>query len=193
MVDENERKDVLRAQKDSKHFAVLYERYYPSIRNFIRSKVSSEDISDDLTSQTFEKAIQKISTFQWKGIAFKSWLFRIARNTVYDYFRSASVRTSRSLKEGYEDTICDDVSLERDVLHDERELKLFEVIASFSAKDQYLLYYRYFESLGVDEIASLVHLSKENVATRLHRIRKLMEKLMKDARPNQEFERKKTS
>jgi RNA polymerase sigma-70 factor, ECF subfamily len=173
-----EREDVLKAQKHPRHFGVLYTRYYLSIWNFIRKKISSDDICDDLTSQTFMKALEKIALFRWQGVSFKSWLYRIARNTVYDHFRSAAVRTSRGFSDSLEDSLTDDTSLERDVLHDERELKLFEAIASLGAKDQYLLYYRYFEGLSVEEISDEVGMSKANVATRLHRVRKLVEQQM---------------
>jgi len=170
--------EIKKAQKNPKHFDVLYSRYYSSIWKFVRKMVATDDISDDLTSSVFTKALEKIAQFQWQGVSFKSWLYRIARNTVYDYFRSAVVRTSRSLADSLEDTVSDDESLERTVLHDEREMYLFEVIATLEAQDQYLLYYRYFEGMSVDEISGTVGMSKANVATRLHRIRKKMENKM---------------
>lgn len=180
-----ERDEVMKAKKHPNLFGVLYDRYYQSIWNFVRRKVSTDDICDDLTSLTFMKALEKIELFHWQGVSFKSWLYSIARNSVYDYFRSASVRTSRSFSDSLEETITDDTSLERDILHDEREVKLFGVIASLAANDQYLLFYRYFEGLSVEEIAKVVGMSKANVATRLHRIRKRMKTCMKSSSTNQ--------
>ncbi len=174
----DEKLDVFRAQKNPEHFAVLYQRYYETILRFIQSKISSREISEDLASQTFVKALENIAYFRWQGISFRSWIFRIARNTMYDYFRSSVVRKSRRLSETFEDTLAGSVSLERELLYDEDELKLFETIASFPPKDQYLLYYKYFEGMSVEEISQIVGLSKANVATRLHRIRKVMESKM---------------
>ena len=171
MTLENERKLVRKAQRDPKHFGKIYSHYHPRIRVFVLKKVSDDEIADDVTSMVFEKAIKNLSSFQWQGISFGSWLYRIARNTVYDYYRSAKRKRTSQLTDTVQEGLSDDVSLEEDVLHDEQELKLYALIAKLEKKDQYLLYYRYFEGLSIREVSARVELSEANVATRLHRIR----------------------
>lgn len=177
MTLENEKQLVKKAQKDPKHFGKLYSHYHPRIRVFVLRKVSDDEIADDVTSVVFEKAIKNISSFQWQGISFGSWLYRIARNTVYDYYRSAKRKKTSQLSDTVQEGLSGDVSLEEDVLHDERELKLYALIAKLESHDQYLLYYRYFEGLSIREVSEKVEQSEANVATRLHRIREKLKEL----------------
>ena len=171
MEQEEEKSIVKKAQKDPKFFEKLYREYHDKIHRYVQGMVSNATIADDLTSVVFEKALEKISSFRWQGVSFGSWLYRIARNTVYDYFRSARTRRTSQLGPSMEESIDAKVSLEENVLHDESELKLYSVIAKLNSNDQYLLYYRYFEGMSVREVARKVKMSEANVATRLHRIR----------------------
>lgn len=77
-----------------------------------------------------------------------------------------------------EESLEANVSLEENVLHDESELKLYSVIAKLGSKDQYLLYYRYFEGMSVRETAKTMDMSEANVATRLHRIRNELREIL---------------
>ncbi|MBN2100558.1 sigma-70 family RNA polymerase sigma factor [Candidatus Dojkabacteria bacterium] len=175
---EKEKKLVRRAQKNRKHFGDLYVIYKDKVESFILKKVSDREIAEDLTSKVFEKAMTKISQFKWKGVSFGCWIFRIARNTVYDYYRSDKKDKRTSLKEeiGTEKMAVSD--LEEDVLHNEREKELFNIIASFESEDQYLLYFKYFERLSNRDISERMGLSESNVATKLHRIRRKMKTVL---------------
>lgn len=172
-----ERLLVKKAKRNKKDFDALYKKYSPKIGSFVLKKVNNEVIAADLTSKVFEKALNSLDSYQWQGVSFGSWLYRIARNTVYDYYRTNKANKRENLEEeiiesGYDP---DDA-----LLRDERELELYKVISQLNRKDQYLLYYKYFDELDNKEIAQKVGLTEQNVATRLHRIRKRMEKLLKD-------------
>lgn len=70
------------------NFVQLYEKYVKKIFAFIFYKVGNKQDAEDLTSETFLKAFDKIKTFDnKKNIQFSSWLYSIARNTTIDYFR----------------------------------------------------------------------------------------------------------
>lgn len=72
---------------DSHAFGVLYDHYVRKIYNFIFYKTYNKDIAEDLTSQTFFKALKNISSLDVER-PISSWLYRIAQNTVIDYFRA---------------------------------------------------------------------------------------------------------
>ncbi|MGD2207547.1 MAG: RNA polymerase sigma factor, partial [Anaerolineae bacterium] len=67
-------------------YAELYREYLPRILNYVRSRVASEDLAQDLTAAVFERAIAKQHTLR-KREAFGAWLFAIARNAVAGYYR----------------------------------------------------------------------------------------------------------
>ena len=86
---QEERELIERAKEcDSSAFARLYEHYYQGIYNYIYLRVSDVSQAEDLTSEVFMKALESIDSFTFRGLPFSSWLYRIARNMMVDYFRS---------------------------------------------------------------------------------------------------------
>jgi RNA polymerase sigma-70 factor (ECF subfamily) len=173
---EAERLLIKKAKKNKKYFGELYKKYKEKIYHYILKKVSKEEIAQDLTSVTFEKALKKLDYFQWEGISFGSWLYKIARNSVYDHFRLS--KADRKEKFEQKNIPEDSMAMELKILHDEQELELFQKISQFKQKDQYLLYYKYFVGMRNKQIAKETGLSVSNVATRLFRIRKKLRKLL---------------
>jgi len=81
---------ILKIQSgDSGSFAELYDRYFDKIYRFIYYKTSHRENAEDLTSQTFAKALEKINSFKINDAGtFSAWLYRIARNNIIDYYRT---------------------------------------------------------------------------------------------------------
>lgn len=173
---EQERQLVIKAKRNKKDFAELYSKYSLKIERFINKKVNNEALAADLTSRVFEKALKNLDSFKWQGVSFGSWLYRIARNTVYDYFRTSKSNRKESLEEELIENKDSGHEVEDSILRDQRELKLYEVIGDLSEKDQFLIYYKYFEDLDNRTIGEKLDMSEQNVATKLHRIRKKMSK-----------------
>ena len=97
-------------QGKTKNFVQIYEKYVKNIFDFIFFKVGNKQDAEDLTSDTFLKAFDKIKTFDnKKNIQFSSWLYSIARNTTIDFFRQN--RTDYP-----EYTRLEDQSIEIDIL-----------------------------------------------------------------------------
>ncbi len=68
-------------------FSDLYEIYVDKIYRFIYYKTMHTETAEDLTSQTFMKALEKINSYDSKKGLFATWLYQIARNTVIDHYR----------------------------------------------------------------------------------------------------------
>lgn len=70
------------------NFSIIYEKYIDQIYKFIYLKTYDKELSEDITSQTFLKAIDKISSFKvWENANFKAWIYRIAYNLVIDNYK----------------------------------------------------------------------------------------------------------
>lgn len=81
---------VLSCQQGNLHdFDALYTRHLKGVYAFIFYRVMERYAAEDLTSQTFLKALESIGSFDPKKGAFSTWLYRIARNTVTDHFRTS--------------------------------------------------------------------------------------------------------
>jgi len=95
---QNEESLVRKAQqRDQEAFAQLYEENFDKIYRYIVLKIGNKAEAEDMTQQVFLKALQSISSFKWKGVAFSAWLFRIAHNQVVDYLRKKTKRVTAPL------------------------------------------------------------------------------------------------
>jgi RNA polymerase sigma-70 factor (ECF subfamily) len=85
---------VLAAQAgDKEAFGKIYERYADTVFRFIYFRVGgNRPWAEDLTSDTFERALKRIDSFAWQGRDFGAWLITIARNLVADYFKCGRYR-----------------------------------------------------------------------------------------------------
>jgi RNA polymerase sigma-70 factor (ECF subfamily) len=89
--EEDLRKELMQieaARVDPDAFGVLYEKYYRQIFIFIHRRTDNEELTADLCSLTFLKAMLHLSKYQHRGLPFSSWLFRIALNEVHMFFRN---------------------------------------------------------------------------------------------------------
>jgi len=72
------------AQKDPALFGELYEIHFEQVYAYIARRVSSRETAEDLTSEVFHKALTNLNRFEWRGVPFVGWLFRIASNAIVD-------------------------------------------------------------------------------------------------------------
>jgi RNA polymerase sigma-70 factor (ECF subfamily) len=73
---------------DEHAFTFLYEKYIDNIYRFVLYRVADSETAEDLTSAVFLKVWEKLGSYQDRGLPFRAWLFRIARNAVIDHYRT---------------------------------------------------------------------------------------------------------
>lgn len=84
---------VERAQAgDTEAFGLIYDRYVDTVFRFIYFRVGNRPLAEDLTSDTFLRALKRIGSFTWQGRDLGAWLVTIARNLVADHFKSGRYR-----------------------------------------------------------------------------------------------------
>ena len=91
---------------DLEQFGRLYDRYIRKIYDFVYFKTSHKETAEDLTSQIFMKAVEKIKDFQLGRGTFQAWLYQIARNTVIDHYRTK--KDDRDIEEAWDVASNDD-------------------------------------------------------------------------------------
>jgi len=77
---------------DADAFGMLYDHYQASVYRFLYYRVGSVALAEDLTSETFFRALRSMSSFRWQGKDFGAWLMTIARNLTTDHFKSSRTR-----------------------------------------------------------------------------------------------------
>ena len=84
---------VERAQAgESEAFGLIYDRYLDTVFRFVYFRVGNRQLAEDLTSDTFLRALKRIGSFTWQGRDLGAWLVTIARNLVADHFKSGRYR-----------------------------------------------------------------------------------------------------
>jgi len=76
------------AKGDQQAFAILYDSYMDSIYRFIYLRVEDQQTAEDIAANVFLKAWEKLDSYTFRGVPFRAWLFRIARNAVIDHYRT---------------------------------------------------------------------------------------------------------
>lgn len=144
---------------DSGAFGKIYDTYIKKIYNFIYYKTWHQETAEDLTSQTFFKALKAIKKFNPDKGNFSSWLYQIARNNICDHFRS--LKTTTDIDDAW------DISDNTDILTDtDAKLKLEKLRAGLSilSSDQReIVILRVWEGLSHKEIAAIMQKNEATV------------------------------
>jgi RNA polymerase sigma-70 factor (ECF subfamily) len=79
---------VTRAQRGERvALGALYDRHHKKIYRYIYARVSDQSLAEDLTGEVFARMVAHLPRFRRRGVPFRAWLYRIARNLVIDYYR----------------------------------------------------------------------------------------------------------
>jgi RNA polymerase sigma-70 factor (ECF subfamily) len=137
---------------DGEAFGVLYERYVDVVYRYIYYRVGSHHTAQDLTSETFVRALRRLDGFTWTGRDIAAWFITIARNIVLDHVKSSRYRLEVStgeLLDGDERA----PSPEQDVLARLRDEQLVEAIRRLKPDQQECLALRFLQGLSLAETA----------------------------------------
>ena len=89
---------IRRAKEDPERFGPLYTKYHEQIFRYIYQRMDDEDLAFDVTSQVFIKAMKNLHKYEYRGVPFSSWLYRIAKSELYQAFRDRKARKTVSVE-----------------------------------------------------------------------------------------------
>jgi len=140
---------------DADAFGLLYERYVDIVYRYIYVRVGSPHVAEDLTSETFIRALRRIDSFSWQGKDIAAWFVTIARNLITDNAKSARFRM--------EVTTADMIDADRrvegpenEVLAHLRDTRLFEAIKTLKPEQSECLVLRFMQGMSLAETALVI-------------------------------------
>ena len=173
MTLKEEKELIKKAKRDPEVFGKLYDEYYPQIFGYTLKRVANLEIAQDITSETFFKALKKLWQFRWRNISISSWLYRIANNEIANYFRKNKYKLV-SLEKIPEPIAVANPSTE--ILEAEHKLKkhqdflmLQEKISKLPVKYQEVITLRFFEKKKIKEIVEILGKKEGTIKSLLHR------------------------
>jgi RNA polymerase sigma-70 factor, ECF subfamily len=147
-IDVEERLQVEAAQKDPARFAELYEDNFERVYAFVSRRVTERADAEDLTSEVFQEALAKISQFEWRGVPFAAWLYRIAANAIADRWKNLSRESGRPATDP-PSVEFDEIEIDRT----ERRAQLYRAVASLPEDQRRVIEMRFAEEKSIREIS----------------------------------------
>lgn len=145
-------------QKDLSRFDALYQMYAEKIYRFVYYKTLHKETAEDLTSEIFMKALQSISSFNSEKGTFSTWLYRIARNHVIDYYRGK--KEDRNIEDIWD--LSDNTDIERDA-ETMRQIESVETyLKTLKPQQREIMVMRLWDGLSHKEIADVLGITEAN-------------------------------
>lgn len=165
------------------NFAELFRECYPLIYNYLRYRLDSQPDAEDLTSLVFERAYTHREQFDATKGAFSTWLFRIAHNTLSNYYRTRQRRLAYEAESGLPaDLVASEPAPEAQVIHKEAIARLLRGLKHLNQRDQEVISLKFAGQLSNKEIGQIMELNEKTVSVVLWRaMRRLQQHLQGEA------------
>ena len=166
------------AKQDINRFGPLYDKYYKQIFNYLYQRLDDKETAFDLTSQVFLKAMTNLPKYQFKGVPFASWLYRIAYSELMQLFREK--KAERTINADVSDLkhLCEEMN---ENYYEDFLPALSNALTQLDEMELQLVEMRFFEKRPFKEVAEVLELSETNAKVKLHR---LLEKIKKSLKKN---------
>jgi len=155
-----------KSKRDPNAFGALYEKYYERIFNFIYRQTDDEELTADLSSQTFLNALRNVNNFEYRGVPVSAWFYRIASNEINKHYR----KIKRDKVFSIEEIKIRELIEEGDEVWDEEVTKrLLEYLKDLPTDMLEVLELRFFEDKDFNEIAFILNITESGAKMRTYR------------------------
>jgi RNA polymerase sigma-70 factor (ECF subfamily) len=140
---------------DSEAFGQLYDHYQGPVYRFVYYRTRSRTLAEDITSETFLRALRNMSGFRWQGKDFGAWLMTIARNLCTDHFKAGKTRLEQTTDDmGRHDNATE--GPENAVLAGLANEVLLDGLRQLSDEQRDCLIMRFLQGLSIAETAQIL-------------------------------------
>lgn len=150
----------------------IYILYSKEIYLYIYSICHSKEIAEDLTQETFVKAILSLANSH-KNM--RAWLYIVARNLTYNHLRKHN-----------KEIIKDEIIVEKfnepvdEIIKNEDKRYLYKTLFKIKSETREILILKYFNGLSIKEISSITNLTEQNIKVIIHRGKRKVRKIMEE-------------
>lgn len=161
---------------DNKLLKQLYEQYYREIYLYVFSLCNNTQVSEDLTQETFLKALLSLKDGHTN---MRAWLYTVARNSYFNY-RKKNAHASST--EEIEETLSDKNAEEQlnKILDEERSIMLQRAMRKLEQRYREVLTLQYFCGMSQRQISLIMKTSPENIRVLAHRARQQLKKELEE-------------
>lgn len=131
----------------------LYANYYKKVLSYLNGKVNDSYLAEDICSEVFLKAYEKLDTFDETKASVSTWLFTITRNTMTDYFRTRKV-----FSEIPED-LPEENDIEENYCQNETLDTLADALEGLPERERDLIILHYYSGMSLKDVAQQLGIS----------------------------------
>jgi len=140
----DERLLIEAAQQDPSRFAELYESHFERVYAYIVRRVRDRTAAEDLTSEVFEHALANLHKYEWRGVAFAAWLYRIAYNAIANRWEKGQREVGEPGMEEHASSGVEEI---------ERRAMLFQLVNQLPPDQRRVITERFVEQKSIREVA----------------------------------------
>lgn len=155
-----------RSKKNPKAFGELYEKYFDRIFNYVFRQTDDEELTADLCSQTFLSALRNLERYEFRGVPFSAWLYKIASNEVNKHYRKQKSNKVFSIEElRIRELIAQtNADWEEEIIE-----RLMNYLKDLPTEMLEVLELRFFEDKDFKEIAFILDITESGAKMRTYR------------------------
>ncbi len=150
---------------DTEQFGLLYDAYFQRIFAYIFYRTRNRAVAEDLVSTTFFKAVNGIGKFDSRKGTFSAWLYRIARNTLYDHGR----RKANVVPIEYAENVSSGDNPDKTVADRRLVEEVRAILADLPSGQREIVSMRAWDGLSYTEIAEILGKSEGSCKMAFHR------------------------
>lgn len=164
------------SKNDKSHFELIYNRYHEPIFRYVYQRMDDKELAFDVTQQVFLKAMTNLHKYEYRGVPFSSWLYRIAKSEVYDVLRKKQHLRAVNIDEVQLGEMMQDMQEETNL--EKYGQRLAQAIAELDEDDLQLVEMRFFEKRAFKEIGEILEMTENNAKVKLYRILERLKKVL---------------
>jgi RNA polymerase sigma-70 factor (ECF subfamily) len=175
---------VERAQAgEAEAFGLIYDRYFDTVFRFVYFRVGNRQLAEDLTADTFLRALKRIGSFTWQGRDLGAWLVTIARNLVADHFKSGRYRlevTTGDVLDAEREDRGPEGSPESAVIDHVTNVALLQAVKQLNPEQQECIVLRFLQGFSVAETAQAMGKNEGAIKALQYRAVRTLARLLPD-------------
>jgi RNA polymerase sigma-70 factor (ECF subfamily) len=153
---------------DMAAYGELFELYFDMVFRFVLFRTGDRALAEDLTSETFVRALRRISSVSYQGRDIGAWFVTIARNLIFDHVKSSRYRLEQTTSEIIELSPATG-GPEQQVLDGAITDELLRCVAKLNPDQQECITLRFLQGMSVAETAQIMDRNEGAVKALQHR------------------------
>lgn len=177
-------------QGDTAAFGMLYDQYVDTVYRYVLFRVGDKELAEDVTSETFLRALRRITSVSYQGRDVGAWFVTIARNLILDHVKSSRYRreiaTGEIADAGSVPFLAEkqaDAGPEQQVIAMATKDELFRCITELGDDQRECIVLRFLQGLSVAETAEIMDRNEGAIKALQHRAVRRLAQLMPHGMP----------